>query len=408
MTSPLAGLIEGVGQGFESGFGFRRANQASKAAQAQAQQQALYERAKQLREAVGFELAQRVANATLAKDQAAAAQGAETFAHTQQTWQQAAADRQKLSDAAAGIREQYGTNPSLAPLMKLPDEELVKQFATVAARPTKPPTFQRVQLEDGTYGWVPMPGTGEASPFAGAGQSPGVQAGTATGARPTTQQPTAPRVPVAPQGPSSMQYAGPGARAGGVLRTGVMGPEPAGWRQERTDAAYGVRAGVAEGTMRKIEMTDQKSVQQAARAINNPNFVSVIPFLGQRSAAAAKALREVGLSGNAVQYLNSLIEFSQNAAPEQFTPGVLRSPEMLYNMWTEFGAQPGEDPAGWEIKHRNRQNFVHMAKYKAGDRAWQGALKEFGVSDASLFNEPPAAPAQPGAPNPRFAPDSLP
>jgi hypothetical protein len=230
MTSPFAGLIEGVGQGFESGFGFRRANQASKAAQAAAQQQAMYERAKQLREAVGFELAQRVANANLQNAQTTAAQGAETFAHTQQTWQQAAVDRQKVADAAAGIRQQYGDNPSLAPLMKLPDDELVKQFATVAARPVKPPTYQFKLNDKNEWVGIPVPGTGEGSPFAGAPSAPtGAPAPGTTAAAPGTAPSAPPQQPApratAPQGPASFQYGGPGARvSGGVVHTGVMGP----------------------------------------------------------------------------------------------------------------------------------------------------------------------------------------
>jgi len=152
-------------------------------------------------------------------------------------------------------------------------------------------------------------------------------------------------------------------------------------RTERRDAAYAARAAVSAQTLEVLEQTNAASVRKAAIAINRPNFARLIPFIGNRSEKAVKALREVGLDDDAIRYLNALVEFATNAAPAQFTPGALRSPEMLYNMWVEFGAQPGEGPAGWKIKQRNRKNLVRGTAFSAGD-AWEEVLKEFPEVDA--------------------------
>lgn len=181
-------------------------------------------------------------------------------------------------------------------------------------------------------------------------------------------------------------------------------------RPQLGDAAYGVRAGIAAKHMQELELRNPDAVKSAAIAINRPNFASVIPFIGQRSSRAVKAMREAGISEEAQQYLNDIVEFAQNAAPTQFTPGSVRSPETVYNMWTEFGPQPGESPAGWEIKRRNRANLVRMAKLKAGDDAWSRALQEFDVTDRDLITTPSVSEVPEAAIgiNPRFDPRKKP
>lgn len=159
-------------------------------------------------------------------------------------------------------------------------------------------------------------------------------------------------------------------------------------------AAYGARAAIAGQTMTDIEQKNFSAAQEAARAINSPAFTKLIPFIGARTADAARAMREFGLSDDAQQYMNSLFEFAQNAAPGQFSPGALRSPQMLYQMWSEYGVQPGEKPAGAEIKHRNRLNFVRQGKLKAGDKAWKDALDEYGLTDDAIFGKAAQAPSR--------------
>ena len=230
-------------------------------------------------------------------------------------------------------------------------------------KPRLPPGWIAVQNEQGEYEFIQKPPGELPSP---------PQESPATAGRP---------VDVA-QGPAT----GPGAPA--RVLTGVTGkkPEPKPpTGPERQSASYAARAAVAAADMTRIEQTNLAAAQEAARALNAPGFARLIPFIGIRSEQAARALREVGLSDEAQQYMNNLFEFAQNAAPGQFSPGAVRSPQLLYQIWTEYGVQPGERGAGAQIKARNRLNFVRQGKLKAGKSAWEDALQEYGLDETTIF-----------------------
>jgi hypothetical protein len=140
MSDPLGSFIQGlVGDdevpGFRGGYAFRLGLADRKRKLATEQENQVYERVRRLREDVAFRLQQRVGEGELA------AQG-RTAQHQQETWEQERDRRTRIRDAAVAIR----ANPTLAkdhriaPLLTLPDEELVEGVKDLA---TNPQRFER-------------------------------------------------------------------------------------------------------------------------------------------------------------------------------------------------------------------------------------------------------------------------
>lgn len=125
--SPAGSFLEGLTGGFESGYGFRTGMQDRRRRQEREDEATTEAKARALREAVGFELSQRVQNTQLERWTREQAE-AERIA-TERGERQAA-----LRASAARIREQYGRDPNYRAITLLPDEEMVQRFGAAAER----------------------------------------------------------------------------------------------------------------------------------------------------------------------------------------------------------------------------------------------------------------------------------
>jgi hypothetical protein len=141
VSDPLAGFLEGLvgepgGAGFYGGYGFREGLKERKRKFANEQEDRTYERARRLREDVGFRLQQRVREGELA------AQARETDEYTRRTTQEA--DRRaRVKAAADAIRQKYGTDQRYQGLTLLPDEDLVREFGDILTHPERFETRRR-------------------------------------------------------------------------------------------------------------------------------------------------------------------------------------------------------------------------------------------------------------------------
>lgn len=137
MSDPLGAFLQGlVGDdetpGFQGGFGFRRKLTKDR-------EDTAYERARRLREEVGFGLQQRVREGELAQ------QGRQQQDYERRTTLDTE-HRARIASAAAQIRQQYGQDPRYKGLTLLPDEELVNQFGDILTHPERY-TSERRQRE---------------------------------------------------------------------------------------------------------------------------------------------------------------------------------------------------------------------------------------------------------------------
>jgi hypothetical protein len=135
MSDPLGAFLTGlVGDsetpGFQGGYAFRQGIGERKRRLAKEQEDTAYERARRLREDVGFQLQQRVREGELAS------QGREAEEYQRRTASET--DRRaRVKAAADAIRQQYGNDPRYKAIMLLPDEDVVREFGDIVTHPER-------------------------------------------------------------------------------------------------------------------------------------------------------------------------------------------------------------------------------------------------------------------------------
>lgn len=147
MTAPYTGnpsaagsFLEGLAGGFQQGYGFRQHRADRKRALEKEEEETAYEKVRRVREAVGFELSQKVQNAQIAR----ADREQQEYTRRQTEIE----DRQRrVRESAAAIRAQYSKDPKFKDLTLLPDEELVQQFGGLAANPQRERTARERDAE---------------------------------------------------------------------------------------------------------------------------------------------------------------------------------------------------------------------------------------------------------------------
>lgn len=167
--------------------------------------------------------------------------------------------------------------------------------------------------------------------------------------------------------------------------------------EQTRQAGIGGSAAQAFVALHDIEQSSPTAVTEVQRALASPSFVKVIPFIGNKAADAVTAMRQVGLSDKAQEYLNAIWELGGQAARQQGR-GMTRSLPVLQQLYNELGANLGEGPGALTQKRKNRYNVILGAKDQSSPDLLNAALKERGLTWADVEQRSPYAPEKPAEP----------
>jgi hypothetical protein len=121
VSDPLGAFLEGLTGGFQTGYGVRTDRDERRRRHVTEDENRGYERARRLREDVGFQLQQRVREGELRRND--------------MLYRQTEERGRSIADAAMRIRQQFGDDPRFKGLTLLPDEDLVREFGDRVGTP---------------------------------------------------------------------------------------------------------------------------------------------------------------------------------------------------------------------------------------------------------------------------------